>query len=363
MTATVITEPTDAAVQAGITTWLADKAAAGMMRTDLVFDFTGTAKLLTPLLPEGTGQLQGVRWRGGRKRGTILQWASTEPILSARGQLRNFEFADLTFASATPNAGGLYFLSSAAASNQDGRFKRCEWMGSWAYGVGLNGPATANLNSEICFDQPSLSNDASFSNAWLWSGMTPGHQQEDQFLNFSIRNSKLEGSHGCYIRFDYGGCVTIDGYASWLHTGQSNPDAKGLPQPAGTMVQLNGTGHYDGVQMFRAAGVRAELRSKDSRLIDCGWGAAGHVVWDGLSDTANAFKVGNEQTAMYRGPARVAYRDCELGGWHGVTGVAPLQVTYDSCSSKFGNPFQAGVPTGNSQLRYDTKTKPLVVAR
>jgi len=358
MTATVITEPTDAAVQAGIKAWLADKTAAGMMRTDLVFDFTGTAKLLTSLLPPDTGQLQGVRWRGGRKRGTILQWASTEPMLAARGQLRNFEFADLTFQSATPNAGGLYFLSSVAASNQDGLFKRCEWMGSWAYGVGLNGPATANLNSEIAFDQPALSNDASFSNAWLWSGMTPGHPQEDQAVNFSIRNSKLEGSHGTYLRFDYGGCVTIDGFNSWLHTGQSNDGV-----PAGTMVVLGPGPHADGVQMFHATGVRAELRSKDSRLIDCSWGAAGHVVWDGLSDTANAFKVGNGQTATYRGPARIAYRDCELGGWHGVTGIAPLQVSYDSCSSKFGNPFRATGLTGNGQLRYDTAAVPLVTAR
>lgn len=362
MTATVITEPTDAAVQAGIKAWLADKTPAGMMRTDLVFDFTGTAKLLTPLLRPDTGQLQGVRWRGGRKRGTILQWASTEPMLSARGQLRNFEFADLTFQSATPNAGGLYFLSSVAASNQDGKFDRCEWMGSWAYGVGLNGPATANLNSEICFDQPALSNDASFSNAWLWSGMTPGHQQEDQAVNFSIRNSKLEGSHGCYLRFDYGGAITVDGFNSWLHTGQSNPDKDGNPQPAGTMVVLGPGPHSDSVCTFQAH-ARVELRSADSKLIDSSWGASGHIAWNVLDDTANTFKVGNVESATYRSSARVSYRDCALGGWHGVRGGNPAQMVYDNCHSKSGNAFMATPLGGSGQVRYQTLPVPAVVKR
>lgn len=360
---TVIDAPTDAAVQAGIATWLADKTPAGMMRTRLLFNWIGTAKLLTPLLPAGTGQLQGVIWEGLAKRGTILQWASADPIVSARGQLRNFRFSRFSLQSVVPNAGGLYLLSSAAASNQDGALEDVEWMGSWAYGFGLNGPATANLNSEIALIRCALSNDASFMNAWLWSGMTPSHPQEDQFVNYHLQDCKLEGSHGTWIRMDKGGCVVADGFNSWLHTGQSNLDAKGEPQPAGTMVMLGPGPHADGVQMFHATGVRAELRSAQSRLIDSAWGAGGHITFSGLSDAADSFMVGNMQSATYRGPGRVSYRDCELGGWHGATGIAPLRVTYDSCSSKYGNPFQAGPLGSNAQLRYDTAAKPLVTAR
>jgi len=360
---TVIDTPTDAAVQAGISAWLADKTPAGMMRTRLLFKWIGTAKLLTPLLPAGTGQLQGVFWEGLAKRGTILQWASADPIVSARGQLRNFRLSRFSLQSVVPNAGGLYLLSSAAASNQDGALEDVEWMGSWAYGFGLNGPATANLNSEIAFIRCALSNDASFTNAWLWSGMTPAHPQEDQFVNYHLQDCKLEGSHGTWVRMDKGGCVVADGFNSWLHTGQSNLDATGNPQPAGTMVILGPGPHADGVQMFHATGVRAELRSANSRLIDSAWGAAGHIRWDMLDDTANANTVGNQQSATYRGAARASYRDCALGGWHMVTGSPPAQITYDSCHSRPGNAFKATNPTGNGIVRYNTAAVPAVVAR
>lgn len=354
----VITTPTDAAIQAGITAWLADRTSDGRMRSRLVFAFVGTAKLLTPLLPAGTGQLQGVHWSGMGKRLTVLQWASTEPLLAARGQLRNFHLSQFSLQSTIPDAAGLYLLSSATASNQDGELNEVEWMGSWAYGIGLNGPATANLNSELSFIRCALSNDASFSNAWLWSGMTPTHPQEDQFVNYHLQDCKLEGSHGDWIRMDKGGCVVADGFNSWLHTGQSNDGV-----PAGTMVVLAPGPHSDGVQMFHATGVRAELRSAQSRLIDSAWGAEGHVTWAGLTDTADAFSVGDVQTATYRGPARVAYRDCALAGWHGVQDIAPISVLYDSCSSRAGHPFQATPTTGTGMLRYSTAAKPLVTAR
>lgn len=355
---TVISEPTDAAVQAGIAAWLANRNGP-FPKTRLVFAFSGTVKLSTPLLPPDTGQLQGLRWEGLAKGSTVLQWSrADQPLLYAKGQLRNFEFADLTVESTVAGGAGFYFFSSASAANQDGKFRRVEWKGSWNYGIGLDGPTTANLNSEIAFDQPAITNDASFLGAWLWAGMTPANTQEDQFVNYSIRDSKFEGSHGTYLRFDRGGSVTVDGFNSWLHTGQSNNGV-----PAGTMVVLGGGTHADSVCTFTANRVRAELRSTQSLLINSGWGASGHIAWTGLSDTALAYKVGNQCTAVYRSAAHVSYRDCELGGWHHNTGTTAGQVTYDNCTSKFGNPFRATPITGNGQLRYDTRIVPAVAAR
>jgi hypothetical protein len=330
---TVINEPTEQAVQAGVTQWLADRYGP-FPRTRLVFAFSGTATLRTPLLPANTGQLQGVRWEGLAKRSTVLAWAGTEPMLSAKGQLRNFEFKDFTVRSIVPNASGFYFLSNSTASNQDGRFERIEWQGSWDYGVGLNGSVNANLNSEIVFDQVALGNDASFSSAWFWSGMTPGHSQEDQFLNYSFRNTKLEGSHGDYIRLDYGGSVTIDGFNSWLHTGQSNNGV-----PAGIMLHLPQGQHNDSVCVLSANRIRAELRGPQSKLIDSGWGGSGHISFTALDDTANSNKPwGNYETHSYRSAARVSYRDCALGGWHGVHSSAPLHMVYDNCHTR-NNPI------------------------
>src|SRR5882762_2460613 len=326
---TVINEPTEQAVQAGVTQWLADRYGP-FPRTRLMFGFTGTATVRTPLLPADTGQLQGVWWEGVAKRSTVLAWAGTGPLVSAKGQLRNFQFRNFTVKSMTPNASGFYFLSNANAPNQDGVFHRVEWLGSWDYGIGLNGSANANLNSEIVFDQVALGNDASFKSAWFWSGMTPGHSQEDQFLNYSFRDTKLEGSHGDYIRLDYGGSVTVDGFNSWLHTGQSNNGV-----PSGVMLRLSKGPHNDSVCVLSANRIRAELRGTQSKLIDSGWGGSGHITFTALDDTANSNKSwGDYETHSYRGAARVSYRDCALGGWHGVQSAAPLQMVYDNCHGK-----------------------------
>lgn len=356
---TVITEPTDKAVQAGVTAWLTDRTTAGFMRTRLMFNFIGTAELVNPLLPANTGQLQGVEWEGLSKRGTVLQWADPKiPLLSARGQLRNFRFAKFSVQSTVPAAQGFYFLSSTSASNQDGEFHRIEWMGSWSYGIGLNGPGTANLNSEIVLDQVALSNDASFVNGWLWSGMGSKHAQEDQFVNYSIANSKLEGSHGTYLNFERGGCIRTYGFNSWLHTGQAAPGQK----PQGTMILLGAGPHADSTCILEASGVRAELRGPASKLIDSAWGSNGHIVWNALDTTADSFAVGNIEEATYRGTAHISYRDCGLGGWHHVTGQDPAEIVYDNCHSKSGNPFKATPLTGNGQVRFDTTTQPSVIA-
>jgi len=355
---TVITEPTEQAVRAGITQWLADRYGP-FPRTRLMFGFSGAVKLTTPLLPANTGQLQGVWWEGLAKRSTILQWAGQGPMVSSKGQLRNFRFANFSASAGSPNAAGFYFLSNVGADNQDGLFDHVEWMGSWDYGVGLNGSVTANLNSEIAFDGVALSNDASFGTAWFWSGMTPGHSQEDQFLNYSFRDTKLEGSHGDYLRFDYGGSISIDGFNSWLHTGQSN---NGVPE--GTMLRVSKGPHNDSVCVLSANRIRAELRSDQSKLIDSGWGGSGHITFTALDDTANSYASwGNFETASYRGAARVSYRDSALGGWHGVHGTNPTQVVYDNSHSRSGNKFGAGSLSSNFMVRYDTKIAPAVAAR
>jgi hypothetical protein len=323
---TVINEPTDAAVQAGIKEWLANRS-GHFPRTKLMFNFIGTVNLKTPLLPADTGQIQGPRWEGVCKRGTVLRWDSaTVPVLTSYGQLRNFKFSEMSFRGGVKDALGFYFRADNKKTNQDGEFYNIEHLGSWKYAYGLDGvDPTANLNSEIVWNKPALGNDASFSGAWLWSGMTPGIKQQNQFLNYTIRDSKLEGSHGDYLRFDYGGSIQVEGFNSWIHTGQSNG---GVPQ--GRMLYFPKGGNGDSVMFISLNGLRPELRGPKSVLIDSAWSGAGAIVFNNLRSAANAFKFATAtEQYTFRGDARVAFRDSHLQGFVALRGNIKPRMQFD----------------------------------
>src|SRR5882757_394875 len=364
---TLITDATENGIHQGIAQWLAN-CNGPYPRTILKFAFVGApAVLTTPLLPPGTPQLQGARWEGMAKRATVLAWAPADPstpILASRGQFRNFKFSEFSVKSLVKEAAGFYFLSSVTSSNQDGRFYNVEFMGNWDYAIGLNGGTDANLNSEMMFDGLACSNDASFKRSLFLCGMTPNkhpgdHQQEDQFLNYTFQNTKFEGSDGNYIQLNFGGSVTIQGFNSWLHTGQSNLDSEGNAVPQGTMIMIPPGPHNDSVCTLVDNRIRAELRGPQSKVIDCGWGASGHVAFIGLDDTANTYRVGNKESATYRGASRISYSDCSLGGYHMIHDTNPTSIRYTSCHSKSGNIFTAAT-SGNSMVRYDTSSIPKV---
>jgi hypothetical protein len=362
VSATVISEPTDAAVQRGIKAWLADRRGQ-FPRTHLCFDFSGTANITTPLLPDDSGPIQGARWHGLGKRNTVLRWVNPDvPFLSSYGQLRNWRFDDITVQSGVPNAKGFYLRSDNQSTNQDGGFTDIECMGSWEYFIGLDGmDSTANLNSEIFFDRVAMSNDASFSRAWFWCGMTPGVAQQNQFLNYSFRNTKLEGSHGDYLRLDYGGSVQVDGFNSWLHTGH----AAGDKIPRGRMIYLPRGGNGDSVMFLHVCGLRPELRSVNSKLLDSAWSSASVIKFDVLRSAGNAFRVPDFESIALRGDARLLIDGGHLAGHIGLWGTAKPTVILEGvkAAGKQGiDHTKFTDPNGNGIVRtYGANASPINV--
>jgi hypothetical protein len=327
----VVNTPTDGAVQAGIKAWLASRGTGQFPKAQLLFTFIGTANLTTPLLPADTGLIQGARWKGMGKRGTVLRWMRSDvPLLTSWGQLRNWLFDDVTLQAGVPGAKGFYLRSDNGKTNQDGMFRLIEWMGPWDYGIGLDGKdSTANLNSEIVFDRPALSNDASFATAWFWCGMTPGVTQQNQFLNYTIRDSKLEGSHGDYLRFDYGGSIQVEGFNSWIHTGQAAADKI----PRGRMIYFPRGNNGDSVMFLDVRGLRPELRSQQSKLIDSAWSNASRITFDTLRSTPNAFRVPDFESMTFRGDAGVDIRNSYLHGHIGLRGSARPRMILDNTAA------------------------------
>lgn len=316
------TPPTDAAVQAGVKAW-ADNRSGNFPKSHLLLNWIGRAALTTPLLKylidtPAIPQLQGARISGLAKRGTDLGWNNpTVPLMTSDGDLRNFEFADLTFTStaalASP-AQGLLFLSNAdtGKTNQDGKFRRVEFMGPWDFGVALDGGATANLNSELVFDQFACGGNASFVRGLFVCGLSGDDAQEDQFLNYTFRDTKFEGSHGPYLVFNKGGSVTIEGFNSWIHTGEQNGAV-----PKGTMLTMPSTTHADSVQSLVAGHIRAEIRSTQSKFMDCGWSSSARLVFSALDTGAYAYRAGFEEVEniTLRNGAHVHLVAPSLGGY------------------------------------------------
>jgi len=358
---TVISEPTDLAVQEGIRAWR-EKFNGPFPLTRLLFGFSGTAELTTPLSAAlGSTQIEGLRWEGLAKRSTVLRWSGDGPLLSAWGLLRNWLFSDFTVQSGRAGAQGFYLRSDSGRTNQDGGFDTIETMGAWDYFYGLDGQtSTANLNSEIFWRHCAMSNDANFASAWLWSGMTPEVSQQNQFLNYHLEDTKLEGSHGDYLRFDYGGHLSVDGYASFLHTGDANGGV-----PAGRMIYLPRGANGNSVMKLNLDNVRAELRpnaegSTDSVFLDSAWSDRGAINLTGVDLAGNAFRTGSRTPAVIklRSNARLYAVGCELAGHIGLYADAGPRVVLINTEAPYGQGIdatRATDPSGNGIVRaYDS---------
>lgn len=323
---TVITTPTDAAVQAGLRQWRANFR-DNFPKTKLAFAFSGTADLTTPLdRALGDTQIQGARWEGLGKRSTILRWSNPEvPLYSAYGTLRNWGWSDFTLQGAN-DARGLYLNSTSERSNQDGLFRQIEAMGSWDYFIGLDGDATSNLNSEIGFERCAIANDASFRSAYLWVGMSPQHAQQDQFLNYWFRDCKFEGRSGDYLRFDKGGHIDVSG-GSWIYV-----------DGPGRMFFMPDGSRGDSVMQLNVEGVRFEIRGPNQKVIDCAWGGGAHVDFRQCSDSANAFRpfAAGAVSHTYRGEAMARYEGCTLLGSHEHVGNSTGAMDYERCRFRNG---------------------------
>lgn len=322
---TVVTEPTEAAVNKGFADWLADSVVGGgtrQPRSTLVLDFVGKARFTKPIqlgTKAQTGQIQGGIILGRKKRLTQLEAAfNNQPLLTFDGQMRNWHIGELTLASTYSDgesgAMGILHLSNndGNGANQDGEYDHVEFLGGWQYGMGFSGGAKANLNSEIAFNGLACGNSAYFTDAMCRFGMQ-GQAQEGQFLNYAFRNTKFEGSHGTYIRIVRGGNITLDGFNSWLHTGNANNGV-----PAGTMIVAPSGSRFDSEPLLRIYGWRPEFRSTQSKGMDIAFGSTGMVDIRGLDDTSNAFKVDEFEGYSFRGTATAIFDDCRLGTWIGV---------------------------------------------
>ncbi|MFG2292073.1 hypothetical protein [Streptomyces sp. NPDC048603] len=273
------------------------------------------------------GRAQGLTVRGLGKRASEVVMTGAESLLLNDDRWMGVRFRDVSFRSTNPRASYLRSLSTGGA--QDWGWHNVEWRGSWAYGVGLDGPADSNCNSEMWWTNCHV--NGSYSTAFLDIGQTPAILSQDQFLNYAFRDCKIEYDSGDFIRAQRGGFITVDGGSAII---------KGQRSDGGTSRFFNMplAGHADSVQHLAVRGTRFELRHATSQVIKSAWNG-GHVVFDGVSDTALGFRPHSAALVAheYTNPGGVSYRNCDLVGRHAYHLTAPSarqRVVYDACTRK-----------------------------
>lgn len=302
---------------------LARDAGGGVPVATCEIQLSGTYQVSDTIMRPTAGRAQGLTIRGIGKRASEIVMTGAAPLLVNQDRWMGVRFYDMSFRST--NSAATCLTSYGAVGAQDWGWTNCEWRGSWLRGIGLDGDAKSNLNSEFMFDRCTVT--GTYEDAWFRSGLSPQFPQQDQFLNYSFRDCKMEARYGDILRFDKGGAVNVSG-GSWIHV-DKRPDGK-----ASRFFYMPATTHYDSVQSLTVVGTRFEPRDPANLVIDSSW--KGMVQFIGCMDDAWAFKeyakADDYAPHRYTNPGGVRYQGCQLTGRHWYTQTtAPSRqsIVYD----------------------------------
>jgi hypothetical protein len=294
-----------------------------------------------------TDPANGLRFVGGGKRMTEIvfrpEQATGSYLCSNTDTWANLAFEEMTFTSATPGAS--FFYSYSAGNAQDYRFRDCEWLGEWTYGLALDG---SNTNSEMRWEACRVG--GSYRKAFLYSGLSQKSQDpagQDQFVNYWFTDMKVEYDWGNFLEFPYGGSIACRG-GSYIVTG-TRPAPDPVYGTSSVFFRFPTATHAASVQRFHAEDIRFEVRNPDVVVIDSHW-SAGTIHFNDCDDTANAFEAFSPSVQAHRfdvgpqGPL-IRYDSCQLVGTHQfrTPAAAPggTVARYDMC--RFATQRQASL--------------------
>lgn len=312
-----------AAVDAGLR---ADAGGSVPVARHTVWLGEGPYLISRPWMVAKSGRAQGLTVRGIGKRASEIVWTGDGPLLTNQDRWMGVRWYDCSFRSTNSSAEFLRSWSSNVGACQDWGFTNCEWRGTWANGIVLDGPkGSSNCNSEWRFDGCHI--NGSYSGAWLVSGWSADPTQ-DQFLNFWINDCKVEFDAGTFMEMRRGGNVICRGGSYILKS--KTPGSRFFYMPS---VAPGQSGHADSVQNLLLDGIRFEPRA--GSILDSAW--KGQQTIRSCMDNAWSYRKGNEQQVMYRfrNPGGVLFEGCQLAGVHRYTqDTAPgpsQQVAYRMC--------------------------------
>lgn len=300
----VVTTATNAAVQNAISLALTAPVSNAVQKRIILGP--GVYNLTTPLIAAGGSDTQyNNLWIEGSGMGTtLINWnnASAPWIDTTNKRFRWMTIKNMTFTSQNAANRWGYLFSTGSPFNQGWHLADLQFTGSWDYVIGLDGGASANLNSEMRMERIFTGTDSVYSNAFFVSGLSDV-SGENQFLNYWIHDTAFTVSSGTLFKFNRGGAVHFHG-GSWSAASSSNTV---------TFFQTtrgNSNNPTDNMASFR--GVRFEPKSASHTVMDMKW-ADGFILFDACSDGGST-----QNSGSYTHPR---YKIADNNIWS--TGVAP----------------------------------------
>ncbi|CAN7198128.1 hypothetical protein [Knoellia sp. LjRoot47] len=325
-----VKDSSTAAVKAARDELLASKGAGtGAARKRMlfppgVFDIRENDALLTPSDGNNDGFF-GVEIVGSGRETTTLRFTpsstGSDPrvgnLMSANKRLRMARVADMTVESAHPDASFLYAYHDGGGANQNQgcTFERLNFRGNWKRVFGFDGGSTANLNSEMSFAHIS-GQTATYSDAFLKVGGISGtYNQQNQFLDYWMRDCFFILAGGTLIDFVKGGN---------LHVRNGSWSASSSAAPAMRFIHLGLNYNNLGAAQFSFEGVRFEPKAANHRVLDCelGHGTVGFRHCTDQSSIQNTTSydypltrvVGQSPWGFPMHPT-LTYEQCHLAGY------------------------------------------------
>jgi hypothetical protein len=328
----------DAAVAAAVATVLSGRIGNAVQKR-LVFP-PGEYHLTQPIITNpatNTEQLEGLTIEGQGKRTTKIYWdASGAPLLNAIRRLRFFTISGMTVQSANAGNSFVYALSDTSGYNEAWRMRDLEFSGSWLRVFGLDGGSTANLNSEFVLEDVFTSSNSVFADAFFRCGGIQGpYNQQNQFLNYWIKNCCLTLASGTVFRFDKGGAIHVrDG--SWSAASSTSGAITWFNMP------VSNSNNRSACQLS-VDGVRFEPKAANQKIITCAWGT-GSVEFSNCCDLSSLQNTASYEYNLHQYTGQnpwgfggtmpsVRYVNHQGAGYHQYDGAAVARggITYQGC--------------------------------
>lgn len=340
----VVTSTSQSDVQAAISAMMAAPVGNAVQKTVILPP--GTFNITAPWFPDAGGADTGLqRYNVAIKGSGIdtttvnLNLPSAQLIHAKNPNFRWFTLSDMSIKSQNSANRLAYLYSTSVDSyNESVILRNLRFTGNWDYVLGLDGGASANLNSEFILEEIYTGTDCDFGTAFFWSGMS-NTSAENQFVNYWIRNCIFYVDSGTLFKFDKGGQIhfsdsttsaasSSSGAITWFHFPSQN---SGNP----------------GVTNMNVKGVRFEPKASNHVILDCSWGG-GQIHFDTCTDDGslraihgtasndfNLYKVNgaNIWGAPYVGPV-VRFTNHSGSGYASYTGGAQHRggFIFDGCT-------------------------------
>lgn len=272
---------------------------------------TTNASLITSL----AATTAGLKFYGDGRETTeiVFNPSAANGYLCNNTRLQHLAFDDISFYGTGSNAATATFMKSDTGSPSVGVqnyvFNRCNWGGTWKYGVDLLG---ADNNSELTWFHCSIQDNWT---SFLHVGATG---TSDQFLNYDFYTCAIAQVTGDFIDMQYGGCVNVWG-GSYIHKGNGSQTTSSAQ--CFFKIGAAGADHYAGAPQLNVQGIRVEHRHNNSQLIHSEW-KSGNIAFRSCITNSNQ-PLNTDPTAVIQAQFHTAqelpnivWDNCSLMGKH-----------------------------------------------